>query len=101
MSYHQYFPQEWIDLQIELSYHEKAILAVMSATDYVQANPFEHSLDFQDWETAFLVKLAAIAAYCGIVVDGTYDRRQIDRLCVLCTDWLRKNRKEWRVDHHE
>jgi hypothetical protein len=101
MAYHQYFPQEWIDLQIELSYHPDAILAVMSAADYVVANPFEHRLDFTDFETAFLIKLAAIAAYCKVVVDGEYTRAQINNLCTILTNKLREQRKEWRVDHHE
>lgn len=101
MAYHVYFPPEWIELQKEVSYHEDAILAVMSATDYVQANPFEHTLNMGDWVTAFLVKLAAIAAYCGVVVDGHYDEKQITRLCVILTEKLQTKRKEWRVDHHE
>ena len=99
--HHFMFPQEWIELQKEISYHEEAILAIMSATDYIRNNPFEHRLEMSDWETAFLVKLAAIAAYCGIAVDGNYTLKEINRLCELCTDWLRKNRKEMRVDHHE
>ena len=101
MAYHHYFPQEWIELQKEISYHPNAILAVMSATDYVQNNPFEHSLNMGDWQTAFLVKLAAIAAYCGIVVDGNYDGKQLNHLCTLCTEKLRGMRKEWRVGHDE
>ena len=101
MSYHYYFPQEWIELQKEVSYHEEAILAVMMATDYVQNNPFEQSLQMSDFLTAFLVKLAAVCAYCGIVVDGYYDERQINELCVRCTDILRSKRKEWRVGHDE
>lgn len=99
--YHHYFPPEWIELQKEISYHESGILAVMAAADYVQNNPFEHRLDMADWQTAFLVKLAAIAAYCQIVVDGHYDQRQINKLCELCTEKLRTMRKEWRVDHDE
>ena len=101
MAYHEYFPPEWTELQIELSYHPDAIIAVMQATDYVQANPFEHRLEMSDWLTAFLVKLAAVAAYCGVVVDGEYDQAQIDKLCVILTEKLRAKRKEWRVDHHE
>lgn len=101
MAHHFYFPQEWIELQKEVSYHEEAILAIMSATDYVQRNPFEHTLNMGDWETAFLVKLAAVAAYCRIAVDGEYTLDQINHLCELCTEHLRKNRKEWRVGHDE
>jgi|SRR5579863_1587664 len=101
MAYHQYFPLEWVELQKEISYHEKGILAIMSATDYVQRNPFEHSLNMGDWQTAFLVKLAAICAYAGIVVDGVYSEKEINRLCVICTEKLQGMRKEWRVGHDE
>lgn len=101
MAYHQYFPQPWLDLQVELSYHPDCILAVMSATDYVQANPFEHRLEMGDPQTAFLVKLAAICAYCSMAVDGEYTPAEVDRLCTACTEKLMTMRKEWRVDHHE
>lgn len=99
--HHFMFPQEWVELQKEVSYHPDCITAIMSATDYVQQNPFEHTLNMGDWETAFLVKLAAIAAYCKIAVDGGYNLKEINRLCELCTEYLRDNRKEWRIDHSE
>jgi len=95
------FPQEWIELQKEVSYHPDCIVAIMSATDYVQQNPFEHTLNMGDWETAFLVKLAAVAAYCKIAIDGEYNLKEINRLCELCTEYLRDNREEWRVGHDE
>jgi len=101
MAYHQYFPQEWIDLQIELSYHEDAIIKVMQATDYVQSNPFEKTIGMGDPQVAFLTKLVAICTYCEVVVDGEYSPKQINELCTILTHKLRGMRKEWRVDHHE
>ena len=40
----------------------------------------------------FEIKLAAIAAYCGVVVDGAYTQREIDALCDKLLDRLYKKR---------
>lgn len=101
MAHHYYFPPEWIELQKEVSYHEEAILKVMSAADFVAANPFTREMQATDWVTTFLTKIAAVAAYCDVVLDGYYDERQITRLCVILTERLREKRKEWRVGHDE
>lgn len=38
----------------------------------------------------FEVRLAEIAKYCGIALDGIYDGKDIDNICGLCLEELRK-----------
>jgi hypothetical protein len=101
MAYHHYFPKEFIDLQIEISYHPDLILQIMKASEWTYKNPFTGETQRTDWETAFLTKLAATCTYLNILVDGTYDERQLKELSTICTNRLMAQRKEWRVDHHE
>lgn len=98
---HFYFPDEFLELQKEISYHQHLIIKVMQAADYVAPNVFEHTMEPTDWLTTFLMKLAAVCTYLNILVDGHYDERQIKNLCKICTERLQKQRKEWRVDHDE
>jgi len=38
----------------------------------------------------FEVRLAEIARYCGVMLDGEYDQHDIDNICGLCLEELRK-----------
>lgn len=38
----------------------------------------------------FEVRLAEIAKYSGVVLDGTYDAQDIDNICELCLGELQK-----------
>lgn len=73
--YHVYFPQQVIDLQQELQYHPE-LLAILA----VQTNPDP------------MVRIAEIAAYCKIVLDGYYDESAVLQICEDCTKFLRNRR---------
>ncbi len=38
----------------------------------------------------FEIRLASIAAYCGIALDGEYRQGDIDKICALCLEELKK-----------
>jgi len=40
--------------------------------------------------TEFEVRLAEIARYCGVMLDGEYYEKDIDVICGLCLEELRK-----------
>lgn len=40
--------------------------------------------------TEFEVRLAEVARFCGIALDGSYDGEDIDNICGLCLQELRK-----------
>ena len=71
MAYHEYFEQELIDLRREIANHPDlmTILAVQTDTD-------------------IYVHIAEIAAYCQMVLDGTYSREDVLKLCVIMTKRL-------------
>lgn len=61
------FPEELIQLRVEIDHHPdlRVILATQADKDvYIQ--------------------ISEIAAYCGIVLDGTYTRDDVINLCGLC-----------------
>ena len=70
---HEYFPQEYIELQKELltGYHPK--LEKILTTNGGTADDVD-------------LKLAQIAAYCSVILDGVYTLEERMRLC----DILRK-----------
>ena len=70
----QEFPEEVIALNKEL------------ATPY---HPVLQKLMYAlDPATSFAERLAHIAAYCGVIVDGMYDSDQIVNLCGILRDKL-------------
>lgn len=75
MAQYEYFPQVRIDLAQELQYHPELqqLLANHNAED-------------------FEVKLAEVAAYCDVMLDGYYLPEEIDSICRLLIDRLRKKR---------
>lgn len=48
--------------------------------EYLQKHP----------STEFEVRLAEIARFCGVALNGSYNGKDIDNVCGLCLDELRK-----------
>lgn len=65
------FPEELIQLRVEIDHHPD-LLTILHAQ--------------QDKDV--YIQICEIAAYCGIVLDGTYTRDDIIRLCKICLDKL-------------
>ena len=63
MAYLEMFSEERIALNKELAYHP-ALMELLG----------KHAMD------EFEIRLAEIAAYCGVVVDGDYLSKDLDRL---------------------
>jgi hypothetical protein len=72
MTYHFYFPEEFIALNREIINHPA-----------LQERLSKHGNDFE-------LKLAEIAAYCLIEVDGEFTEEDLKRLAIHCTDRLKK-----------
>lgn len=75
MAYLNYFPREVIELNKEVGAHPKLAeeLEKLNSTD-------------------FLIRLARVAAYCGVVLDDIYTAEDINKICVICTERLRRQR---------
>ena len=69
------FPQEFVELNKEVSLHPALMI-------YLAAKP---QLDFYE-------KVAEIATYCGILVDGKYSREQLSVICAALVKDLRERR---------
>lgn len=69
------FPIEFVELNKEVSLHPGLM-------EYLAAKP---QLDFYE-------KLAEIATYCGILVDGKYSREQLAVICHALIMDLRERR---------
>ena len=69
--YYHYFEPELIELRKEIANHPDlmTILAVQTNTD-------------------IYVHIAEIAAYCDMVLDGTYSMEDVLKLCVIMTERL-------------
>ena len=68
---YEMFPEELIQLRIEIDHHPD-LLAILHAQS----------------DKDVYIQICEIAAYCEIVVDGTYTRDDIIRLCKICLDKL-------------
>ena len=75
MAYFRYFPQELIDLRQELTYHPdlQAIIRMQPNED-------------------IYIHILEIAAYCDILVAGTYTHDEILELCTMLTKKLQAKR---------
>ena len=73
----QYFPQEVMELQAEIQYHPKL-------------QELMHSYNEQYFD--FWMKVAGIAAYCNIALDGNYTEEEMVKICKLCLDRLKYRR---------
>lgn len=80
MAYHCItIPEEYIELQKEVHLNPDMPKVLENTTD-----------DFE-------VKLAAIAAYCGIILDGAYDQHDMCVISKKCTQILRDKREGNRI----
>lgn len=71
----QQFPEVFLQLQEEIGFHP----ALVEQLGRVPANEFEQ-------------KIAVIAAYCEVLLDGIYDQKDIEKIADICLRRLRKNR---------
>jgi len=67
MAYLEFFPEEYIQLNREITYHP-ALQALLA----------KHP------EQEFELKLAEVAAYCFIEVDGEFTQEELRKLATLC-----------------
>jgi len=73
MAYLEFFPDEYVQLNREVAYHPT-----------LQALLAKHP------EHEFELKLAEIAAYCLIEVDGEFTQEELRKLASLCLERLKK-----------
>lgn len=74
--YHEYFETELIELRKEIEHHPD-LMVILSA----QENP------------DIYVHIAEIAAYCKVLLDGTYSKEDILAICDECTKRLKQQRE--------
>jgi hypothetical protein len=76
MAYHEYFEPQLIELRKELEYHP----------DLMTILKLQESPDIY-------VHIAEIAAYCNVLLDGTYSKEDILEICEICTKKLHDKRE--------
>jgi len=72
-------PMELIELNVEISHHPKLI---QQLNELLLLTP----------NAGFEEKLAEIATYCNILLDGLYDETDIKGIATLCTKRLQEMR---------
>lgn len=78
MTYLVEFPTERIELNIEITHHpelQRELIEIGSLGDF-----------------SFETMLAGVAAYCEVALDGYYSQEELNKLCTILTDKLRKKR---------
>lgn len=75
--YHVYFPEEYIQLNKELAHHP-ALLKQLSEGEYKKDDG--------------VVIILHIAAYCDVIVDGTYVEEDLVNLAGILIDKLKAKR---------
>ena len=75
MAYIEYFPPHMIELQEEIFQHPE--LCRLLANHPPQEKE---------------ARIAEIAAYCGVLLDGVYDNQDLEDLCELLLKKLREKR---------
>lgn len=73
MAYHMYFSPVRQELQKEVRNHPELVELLSQ----------EPSVEFE-------VRLAKVAKFCGILVDGEYTQQDVDNICALCLEELKK-----------
>lgn len=74
------FPPERVELNIEITHHPELIIEMQRVAAQSGTNDFA-------------IMLGVVAAYCEVVVDGTYTQQEIDKLCTILTNRLREKRQ--------
>lgn len=79
MAYFVDIPIERVELNIECTHHPELIEKLREIQLLSDDNSFE-------------TMLAGVAAYCEVALDGYYTQDQLNRICTICTEILRKRR---------
>jgi hypothetical protein len=79
MAYFEDIPIERVELNIECTHHPELIEKLREIQLLSDDNSFE-------------VMLSGVAAYCEVALDGYYTQEQLNRICTICTEKLRKKR---------
>lgn len=79
MVYFVDIPIERVELNIECTHHPELIEKLREIQLLSDDNSFE-------------TMLAGVAAYCEVALDGYYSQEDLNRVCTICTDILRKKR---------
>jgi len=79
MAYFVDIPIERVELNIECTHHPELIEKLREIQLLSDDNSFE-------------TMLAGVAAYCEVALDGYYTQDQLNRICTICTEKLRKRR---------
>lgn len=79
MAYFVDIPIERVELNIECTHHPELIEKLREIQLLSDDNSFE-------------TMLAGVAAYCEVALDGYYTQDQLNRICTICTEKLRKKR---------
>lgn len=74
---HQYFPEEFLELQREITNHPTLM-------EFLSKHP----------PNEFEVRMAEVAAYCGIILDDVYCEKDLIKLADTCTKKLKEARVE-------
>jgi len=79
MVYFVDIPIERQELNIECTHHPELIEKLREIQLLSDDNSFE-------------TMLAGVAAYCEVALDGYYTQEDLNRICTICTEKLRKKR---------
>lgn len=74
--YHEYFETELIELRKEIENHPELMMILQA-----QQSP------------DIYVHIAEIAAYCNVLLDGTYSKEDILEICEVCRKRLKEKRE--------
>lgn len=80
--YHEMFPPVFLALQEEIQNHQALLVNLLQL-------PKDSSME---------MKLAEVAAFCGIILDGFYNEEQVMEICEECIKRLKQARVELIVD---
>lgn len=80
--YNEYFSPVYIALNEEIQKHQHLIINLLQLP---KDSPVE-------------MKMAEIAAFCGIILDGVYTPEQVEELCEECLKRLKQARVELIAD---
>lgn len=78
MAHLEYFSDQRLELQKELAHQDHEELWHL-----ISKHPPQE----------FELRLAEIASYCEVILDGYYSQEELDKICTILTDKLRKKRR--------
>jgi len=80
--YHEMFPPVFLALQEEIQKHQALLVNLLQL-------PKDCGME---------MKLGEVAAFCGIILDGDYNEKEIIELCEECVKRLKQARAELIAD---